>query len=129
MLSAVETLEQSDPKVVSQTALSVFFNIVKGWQLSAQNEMVLLGEPARGTFYKWRKGEGPVISKDTLERISYVMGIYKALRVLFPNEAQANSWPSKPNRDFANNSAMQFMLLGSVTHLSDVRRYLDAMRR
>jgi hypothetical protein len=91
-------------------------------------EQILLGEPARGTFYKWRKGEGPVIAKDTLERISYVMGIYKALRVLFPSEAQANDWPHRANRDFSNNTAMSFMLQGSVTHLSDMRRYLDAMR-
>ena len=88
--------------------------------------MILLGEPARSTFFKWRKQEGPSISKDTLERISYIIGIYKALRILFPTEAQANAWPAKPNREFGDKSAVEFMCQGSVVHLSDVRRYLDA---
>ncbi|MFT4924047.1 MAG: hypothetical protein ACI8WB_000125 [Phenylobacterium sp.] len=128
MLSEVNILQQTDPKVVSQTALRVFFNITDGWQLSSQDTMVLLGEPARSTFFKWRKGEGPALSKDTLERISYVMGIYKALRLLFPTEEQANAWPKKVNKYYDGHSALDFMLKGSVTHLSDVRRYLDAMR-
>ncbi|MFC6673255.1 antitoxin Xre/MbcA/ParS toxin-binding domain-containing protein [Marinobacterium aestuariivivens] len=128
MLAARDILDQKDPKVVSNTALKVFFNIAKEWGLSSQDEMTLLGDPARSTFYKWRNGDGPVIPKDTLERISYVMGIYKALRLLFPTEDQANAWPRKPNRDFGGESALGVMLKGSVINLADVRRYLDAMR-
>ena len=128
MLVTNNILDQKDPKIVSNTALKVFFNITNEWQLSSQDEMTLLGDPARSTFYKWRNGEGPVIPKDTLERISYVMGIYKALRLLFPTEDQANAWPKKPNRDFGDESALNVMLKGSVINLADVRRYLDAMR-
>lgn len=128
MQVAKNILDQKDPRVVSNTALKVFFNIANEWQLSSQDEMTLLGDPARSTFYKWRNGEGPVIPKDTLERISYVMGIYKALRLLFPTEDQANAWPKKPNRDFGGESALNVMLKGSVINLADVRRYLDAMR-
>ncbi len=128
MLAASDILAQKDPKAVSDTALKVFFNIAKAWGLSSQDEMILLGCPARSTFYKWRSGEGPAVPKDTLERISYVMGIYKALRLLFPTEDQANAWPNKPNRDFGGASALNVMLEGSVINLADVRRYLDAMR-
>ncbi len=128
LLAETNILDQADAKIVSQTALKVFFNITKGWQLNAHEEMALLGEPARSTFFKWRKNEGPTISKDTLERISYIMGIYKALRLLFPNEAQSNAWPKKANQYFGGESALDFMLKGSVTHLSDVRRYLDSVR-
>ncbi|RVU29322.1 MbcA/ParS/Xre antitoxin family protein [Neptunomonas marina] len=128
MLAAQDFLKQKDPSRVSSTALKVFFNIAEAWGLSSQDEMTLLGRPARSTFYKWRNGEGPVIPKDTLERISYVMGIYKALRLLFPTEEQANAWPKKPNRDFGGESALNVMLKGSVINLADVRRYLDAMR-
>jgi hypothetical protein len=128
MLAAREYLGEKDPKVVSGTALEIFFNITKSWGLKAQEERILLGDPASSTFYKWRSGEGPVISRDTLERISYVMGVYKALRLLFPTEDQANAWPMKKNRDFNDASAMDVMLKGSVASLMHVRRYLDGMR-
>lgn len=128
MHAAQEILHEKDPKEVSNTALKVFFNITRAWGLKAQEERVLLGEPANSTFYKWRNGEGPVVPKDTLERISYVMGIYKALRLLFPTESQACSWPRKSNRDFGEASALSVMLQGGVVNLADVRRYLDGMR-
>lgn len=128
MHAAQEILHEKDPKEVSNTALKVFFNITRAWGLKAQEERVLLGEPANSTFYKWRNGEGPVVPKDTLERISYVMGIYKALRLLFPTESQACAWPRKPNRDFGEASALSVMLQGGVVNLADVRRYLDGMR-
>ncbi len=128
MSAARNILNKKDTKQVSQTALKVFFNITQEWGLSAQEEMSLLGEPARSTFYKWRQTQGPALPRDTLERISYVMGVYKALRVLFPTQAQANQWPKKINRDFGGESALSVMLKGSLINLADVRRYLDAMR-
>src|SRR5690554_3916922 len=100
MLTANNPLTSKNPKAVSRTAIKVFFNITEGWSLKPQDEKNLLGEPPSSTFYKWRNGEGPALSRDTLERISYVMGIYKALRILFPTEEQANAWPKKENRDF-----------------------------
>lgn len=127
-MSTAEVLEKTDPKEVSSTGLKVFFNITRAWGLKAQDERTLLGDPASSTFYKWKNGEGPVVPKDTLERISYVMGIYKALRILFPTEEQARAWPKKSNRYFGGDSAMSVMLKGSVTNLADVRRYLDGMR-
>ena len=70
------------------------------------------------------------LSADTLERISYVMGIYKALRILLPTEEAANDWVKKPNtaRGFNGKSALDRMLAGRVIDLADVRRYLDAER-
>lgn len=117
-----------DEKRISQTALKAFFNISQDWDLSTQQQQVLLGQPARSTFYKWRNGEGPSLPKDTLERISYILGIYKALRLLLPSQAQADEWPHKNNRDFAGETALAHMLKGNVLHLADVRRYLDARR-
>lgn|SRR5690554_2488872 len=121
-------LQNGNSKATSQTALKVFFNITRSWGLKAQEERILLGEPATSTFYKWRNGEATALSRDTLERISYIMGIYKALRLLFPTEEQASAWPQKPSRDFGNESAVSVMLKGSITNLAYVRRYLDGMR-
>jgi uncharacterized protein (DUF2384 family) len=112
------------------TALTAFFNISAGWGLSAEEERTLLGSPARSTFFKWKSEKNARLSPDTLERISYVMGIYKALRILLPTEEAANDWIKKPNtaRGFNGQSALDRMLAGRVIDLADVRRYLDAER-
>ncbi|HEX4969969.1 MAG TPA: MbcA/ParS/Xre antitoxin family protein, partial [Steroidobacteraceae bacterium] len=70
------------------------------------------------------------LSADTVERISYVMGIYKALRILLPTAEAAHAWIKKPNSAyaFAGKTALERMLGGRVVDLADVRRYLDAER-
>jgi len=112
------------------TALTAFFNITKRWGLSAEEEQILLGSPARSTFFKWKRERTGHLSRDTLERISYIMGIYKALRILLPSEKAANEWAKKPNTAplFNGISALDKMLGGQVVDLADVRRYLDAER-
>jgi hypothetical protein len=119
-----------DPDELGQTALTAFFNITAGWGLAAEEERTLLGAPPRSTFFKWKGERAARLSPDTLERISYVMGIYKALRILLPTEDAANAWVKKPNRalGFGGKSALERMLAGRVIDLADVRRYLDAER-
>jgi hypothetical protein len=119
-----------DAADLGATALTAFFNITAAWGLSAEEERTLLGSPARSTFFKWKSERAARLSADTLERISYVMGIYKALRILLPTEEAANDWIKKPNtaRGFNGKSALDRMLAGRVIDLADVRRYLDAER-
>lgn len=119
-----------DAEELGATALTAFFNITAGWSLSAEEERTLLGSPPRSTFFKWKSEKSARLSADTLERISYVMGIYKALRILLPTEEAANDWIKKPNtaRGFNGQSALDRMLAGRVIDLADVRRYLDAER-
>ncbi len=119
-----------DPDELGQTALTAFFNITAGWGLAAEEERTLLGSPPRSTFFKWKGERSARLSQDTLERISYIMGIYKALRILLPTEEAANAWVKKPNTTpgFAGKSALERMLAGRVVDLADVRRYLDAER-
>ena len=54
--------------------------------------MTLLGLTARSTYYKWKKDPNVVLPKDTLERMSYILGIYKALQILLPNGQSADGW-------------------------------------
>jgi uncharacterized protein (DUF2384 family) len=115
---------------MSATALTAFFNITAAWGLTAEEERILLGSPPRSTFFKWKSEKNARLSADTIERISYVMGIYKALRILLPTEEAAHQWIKKPNaaRGFNGKSALERMLAGRVVDLADVRRYLDAER-
>jgi hypothetical protein len=115
---------------LGSTALTAFFNICTAWGLSAEEERVLLGSPPRSTFFKWKSERNAKLTADTLERISYVMGVYKALRILLPTPEAAHAWIKKPNsaRGFGGKSALERMLAGRVIDLADVRRYLDAER-
>jgi Protein of unknown function (DUF2384) len=119
-----------DPEQLGSTALTAFFNITEAWELTAEEERQLLGNPPRSTFFKWKSEKSAKLVPDTVERISYVMGIYKALRILLPTEAAANAWVKKPNTAsaFGGRSALERMLGGRVIDLADVRRYLDAER-
>jgi len=131
---AMPTLAQPataiDRKGLSGPALRTFFKIAELWGLDADQQMVLLGVTARSTFYKWKKDAEAALPKDTLERISYILGIYKALQILLPNEAAADEWVKRPNSAplFAGRSALDRMLSGQVADLFIVRQYLDAQR-
>jgi len=114
----------------SGPALRAFFRIAKAWNLTAEQERTLLGNPGRSTFFRWKAAGEGAIGADTLERISYVLGIYKALHVLFPDDAQADGWLRRPNQAplFGGASALDRMLGGQVADLYVVRQYLDAQR-
>ncbi len=92
--------------------------------------MTLLGLSARSTYFKWKKNTNVVLSKDTLERISYVVGIYKSLQILLPDNRLADRWVKQPNSAsiFGGQSALDFMRSGRVADLFIVRQYLNAER-
>ncbi len=116
---------------ISAAGLRAFFNIARDWGLNTDEQMVLLGAPGRSTFFKWKSApETADLKRDTLERVSYLLGIYKALQILLPASAAADSWVKKPNAAplFGGKSALDRMLGGNVADLLAVRQYLDARR-
>jgi Protein of unknown function (DUF2384) len=119
-----------DPKDISRPALRTVFRILAAWGLSNMEQTKLLGNPPRSTFYRWKQGEKVVLSQDTLERLSYILGIYSALQVLLPRREAADAWIKKANAAplFGGRSALARMLSGQVADLYIVRQYLDAQR-
>tara|TARA_Y100000052_G_scaffold26546_1_gene31685 strand:+ start:429 stop:1001 length:573 start_codon:yes stop_codon:yes gene_type:complete len=111
-----------DNSEVSRIALKTFFNISDAWDLTEQEEKELLGNPSPSLYQQWRAGNGPIVSQATLVRISYVLGIYKNLRILYPDESRANAWIRKPNKAFAGASGLERM----IQDLASVRHYLDS---
>ena len=111
-------------------ALRGFFRIASQWQLSTAQQRVLLGNPPSSTFFKWKKELAGPLTRDVLERISYVLGIYKALQILLPDTERADAWVHQPNTAplFGGGSALARMLGGNVSDLFVVRQYLDAQR-
>ncbi len=90
----------------------------------------MLGIASRSTFFKWRRERNPRLPRDTLERLSYLLGIYKSLQILLPDPKLADAWIRKPNTaaPFGGRSALERMLSGQVADLYVVRQYLDAER-
>ena len=113
-----------------QALLRTFFAIAEAWKLAPREAMALLGLRSRSTYHVWKEGKSGPLPRDTLERISYVLGIYKALQMLLPSGASADAWIRKPNAAplFGGKSALERMLSGNVADLYEVRRYLDAQR-
>lgn len=106
--------------------LETFFAIANKWGLSAEEQIALLGSPGRSTFFKWKK-DGGALPADTRERLSHVLGIWKALRILFTQDERGEAWVRAKNRYFDGASALDVMLEG-MSGLIRVRRYLDAQR-
>lgn len=127
LLTAPKT--NQDPHKRNAVALKAFFTITAKWGLSADEEKPLLNV-APSTFYLWKREKSGSLSSDTLERISYILGIYKALHILLPSEKAANEWIKKPNNAplFNGKRALDKLMKGHVIDLADVRRYLDAER-
>ncbi len=128
---AAESQREPSPSQLGAAGIRAFTRLAGLWGLSVEEQLLLLGEPARSTFFAWRKHpERASLSKDTLERISNLLGIYKALQILFPDPAVADAWVRKPNAApmFADRSALDRMLGGNVSDLDAVRRYMDAAR-
>lgn len=111
-------------------ALRAFFAIAERWQLRIADQRRLLGEPPESTFYKWKRQREAQLGRDVIERISYVLGIYKSLQILFPDAERADAWIRRANSTptFGGQSALERMLSGNVADLYVVREYLDAQR-
>lgn len=108
--------------------VTTFANIAEKWQLSIDEQLALLGNPARSTYFKWKK-EGGILPNDTADRLSYIFGIYEALIILFPEDKAASGWVRQPNTDpmFAGQSAIDIMTRNLVS-LHRVRQVLDTQR-
>jgi len=115
-------------KDLTGPALRTFFRIADAWDLKEAEQMKLLGLDTRSTFRTWKRGVVAAIPKDALERISYVLGIYKGVKILLPRTA--DEWVRKPNEAplFAGRPAIERLTSGNVADLYVVRQYIGSQR-
>ncbi|MDA8975090.1 MbcA/ParS/Xre antitoxin family protein [Akkermansiaceae bacterium] len=113
-----------------RVALKGFFAIAERWGLSGADQMTLLGGLPRSTFHAYRKLPKVGLSRDLIERISLVMGIYKALQISLADSERVERWIHHPITAalFSGQSALERMTAGSITDLAVVRDYLDAQQ-
>ena len=132
MTAHSSSLRQADQAAAEahqhDVAMRAFFRLAGLWGLTMEQARLLLGQPSRATLYNWKAGRVRSVPYDTLRRISYLLGIYKALQILYRDPQLADAWISRPNAAFGGQSALERMLAGDLTDLAAVRAHLDAAR-
>ena len=120
-----------DVQQMGAAGLRAFSRISQAWGLTVDEQLALLGQPPRSTYFAWRKQpDKAALPRDTLERLSNLLGVYKSLQMLLPDAQAADGWVRRPNTAplFGGRSALDRMLAGNVSDLNLVRRYLDGVR-
>lgn len=125
----VDLSVKSERARLSRSALRAFFNIMQRWSIKDAEARQLLGGIASSTFYDYKRNPERVLDQDRLTRISYLVGIFKALHILH-GEDLADRWVGMPNRNrtFGGRSPLAYMLQGGAPAMQTVRRLLDARR-
>ena len=125
----VANLASKDERArLSGSALKGFFRLAERWRMRDDDAKQLLGGITNGPFYEMKKDPAHrVLDADTLLRISYLLGIFRALNVLH-GKALADDWISLPNtnRIFGGGTPLGYMIRGGLPAMSTVRRLLDA---
>lgn len=114
---------------LSPAAIVAFFSIVDKWQLRNEDAMAMLGGISHGRYFDLKRNHKGLLSQDELTRISLLIGIFKALNILF-GQRLANQWSSRPNSNPMFNGAppLQYLSRGGVPAMIGVRRLLDSRR-
>jgi hypothetical protein len=125
----VDLTARAERARLSPAAVKAFFNIMDRWSVRDEDARALLGGMTNGPFYELKKRRDKVLDTDRLTRISYLVGIFKALNILY-SEALADAWVSLPNsnRLFGGGRPLDFMCRGALPAMQAVRRLLDARR-
>ena len=114
---------------LSGPGLKAFFNIMARWRVRDEDARALLGGVSNGPFYEMKREHGRVVDMDRLTRISLLVGIFKALRILHGEEL-ADRWVHLPNKNpiFAGQAPLAYMIQGGLLAMQVVRRLLDSRR-
>ena len=125
----VDLHSKEERKRLSPAAIRTFFNIIDRWNVRDEDARLLLGGVSNGPYYDMKKNPERTLEADRLLRISYLIGIFKALNILY-SEKLADSWIRLPNsnRIFGGQAPLVYMTKGGLPAMQTVRRLLDARR-
>ena len=125
----VDLASRAQRERLSPSAVRAFFKLAERWKIRDDDAKVLLGGISNGPYYEMKKDPHRVLDSDRLLRISYLIGIFKALNILYSRKL-ADAWVLLPNsnRIFAGATPLEYMLKGGLAAMQTVRRLLDARR-
>jgi uncharacterized protein (DUF2384 family) len=114
---------------LSPAALRAFFKIAQLWSVRDDDARQLIGGVSNGTFYQLKQRRAKALDQDKLTRISALVGIFKALNILYSRKL-ADAWIQRPNQNpmFGGESPLAYMRRGGVPAMLRVRQLLDARR-
>ena len=127
-----KTPDLSDPKIrarLSPPAITAFLKIVELWDLRNEQAMALLGGVSNGKYHDLKRHRSVVLGQDELTRISYLIGIFKSLNILFSAKL-ANQWVQLANTNpmFKGVAPIHLMVKFGMPALMETRRLLDSRR-
>jgi hypothetical protein len=125
----VDLTSKAERGRLSPAAIRTFFNIMTRWSIRDEDARMLLGGMSNGPFYELKKNPDRVLDTDRLTRISYLVGIFKALNILYSDKL-ADKWIQLPNSNpvFGGEMPLAYMMKGGQSAMQTVRRLLDARR-
>ena len=143
--AAVDLSRKDNRARLSRSPVTGVLRIAEHWKLKDDDTRALLGGISSGSFYALKSDHGrnraglktrrnaaqPIktLDQDQLTRISLLIGIYKALNILFSQEL-ADAWITLPNTNamFGGESPVDYMKKGGIPAFVRVRQLLDARR-
>ena len=125
----VDLSSREERRRLSRSALAGFFRLAERWSLRDEDARTLLGGVSSSAYYEWKKNPDRILDVDRITRISYLVGIYKALHILY-GDRLADEWVSLPNSNaiFGGRTPLACMLAGGLLTMQTVRKLLDARR-
>ncbi len=125
----IDLNSRAERERLSRSALMGFFKLAGAWNVRDDDARELLGGLASSSYYDWKKNPDRLLEVDRITRISYLLGIYKALHILYGDKL-ADEWVHLPNTNpiFAGRTPLAYMLAGGLIAMQTVRKLLDARR-
>jgi hypothetical protein len=126
---AVDLSSKAAQTRLSRAAVPAFFNLAQAWSLKDELARLLLGGVSNGAFYQLKRGDKKTLDQDKLTRISLLLGIFRALNILY-SRTLADAWINLPNANpmFKGEPPLTYMIKGGVPAFVRVRQLLDARR-
>ena len=127
--TAVDLSQRENQIRLSAGAIKGLLRIAGHWKLRDEDTRALLGGMSTGSFYALKGRHGKILDEDQLTRISLLIGVYKALNILY-SQKLADSWMLLPNTNpmFAGDSPLNYIKKGGIPAFMRVRQLLDARR-
>ncbi|QBE66615.1 antitoxin Xre/MbcA/ParS toxin-binding domain-containing protein [Pseudoduganella lutea] len=128
-VAPVDLNDREQRERLSQSALKGFFKLKDAWNVRDDDARELLGGPSSSAFYEWKRNPARVLEVDRITRISYLLGIYKSLHIIYGDKL-ADEWVHLPNKNaiFKGSTPLAYMLAGGLLAMQTVRKLVDARR-
>ena len=126
----VDLAVPADRVRVSRAAVRAMAKLAAAWDLTVDQLGTLLGGVPPSTWYAWLKSPPRDLGVDRLTRVSYLLGVYSALHVLYPASPLADQWVNRPNTNvmFGGRAPIEVLLDGGIVAMDRVRALLDSRR-